>query len=321
MNTRILTSPEDLDRYDRWLKSSGLGNLWQSLERKAYLEALGKEVRIYVSEDDTHIHTSALVVTDRTTGGYCTWEIPRGPIGDGAKLLEKIIDDAKADKCLALYLSPSAPLITDWKSLTLSPRHIHCEATRIIDLTQSEEDILSQMKQKGRYNIKVAKKNNITIKESSDIDAFYNLVTKTGKRDGFVHLSKNKYEAFLQCNPGSFLLLAYDKQTEPIAGVLSVVWGERLIYYYGASNHAERAKMAPYLLQWESMRIGKAKGCTEYDLLGVAPPESSKTHPWAGISSFKEKFGGEVVMYPKEQMIILKPIAYHLLRIKRSLLG
>ena len=93
MNTRILTSPEDLDRYDRWLKSSGLGNLWQSLERKAYLEALGKEVRIYVSEDDTHIHTSALDVTDRTTGGYCTWEIPRGPIGDGAKLLEKIIDD------------------------------------------------------------------------------------------------------------------------------------------------------------------------------------------------------------------------------------
>ncbi|MAE68728.1 MAG: peptidoglycan bridge formation glycyltransferase FemA/FemB family protein [Candidatus Peribacteraceae bacterium] len=318
MKTTILTSPEDLKRYDQWAKSSGQGNLWQSLEQKRYLEALGKEVRIYASQDDGQIRASALVIIDRTFGGYSTWDIPRGPLGDGrTELLEKIMHDAKKDTCLALYFSPMR--IIDYGRL--SPRHIHCEATRIIDLTQSEEEILSQMKQKGRYNIKVAKKNEITIKESRDIDAFYDLVKKTGKRDGFVSLSKKQYRAFLEHLPGSFLLLAYDKQTEPIAGVLSVVWGERLIYYYGASNHAERAKMAPYLLQWESVRYGKGKGCTEYDLLGIAPPNAESDHPWSGISSFKEKFGGEVVMYPKERMIVLRPMMYWLLQMKRKLLG
>ncbi len=337
MNITILTSPEDFKRYQQWLKNSNLGNLWQSLERKQYLEALGKEVRIYTSEDDGQIRASALVMIDRTTGGFSTWEIPRGPVGplgveNGKRkedkvmeeLMSTIIADAKKDKCLALYISPPNqeffihfPLST----FRSSRRLVHCEATRIIDLTQSEEGILSQMKQKGRYNIKVAKKNEITVKESTDIDAFYNLVTKTGKRDGFVHLPKKKYESFLNDLEGSFLLLAYDKQTEPIAGVLSVAWGQRGIYYYGASNHAERAKMAPYLLQWESMRFCKAKGCTEYDLLGIAPPESSEFHPWAGISSFKEKFGGEVVMYPKEKMIALKPMVYWLLEMKRKILN
>jgi len=185
------------------------------------------------------------------------------------------------------------------------------------------------------------------VKESRDIDAFYDLVTKTGKRDSFVHLSKAQYQAFLNDLPGSFLLLAYPPPTPnyqpqpPIAGVLNVVWEKRLIYYYGASNHEQRAKMAPYLLQWESMRYAKERGCTEYDLLGIAPEENGKRktengkfffhfplsifhsspHQWSGISSFKEKFGGEVVMYPKEQMIVLKPIVYWLLKMKRKFFG
>ena len=335
MNIKILETAEEFDRYDQWITLSGNGNLWQSLERKTYLEALGKDVRIYTLEDDGQIRASALVMIDRTTGGYSTWEIPRGPImnvecrmKNVELLLNTIIDDAKKDKCLALYISPlneecffHFPLST----FRSSRRLVHSEATRIIDLSKTEEEILAQMKQKGRYNIKVAQKNDVTVKESTDIDAFYDLVTKTGKRDGFTHLSKKQYQTFLDDLPGSFLLLAYDKQTEPIAGVLSVVWGERGIYYYGASNHAERAKMAPYLLQWESMRFCKARGCTEYDLLGIEKPHpkhemrNMKKHPWEGISQFKEKFGGEVVTYPKEKMIVLRPVVYWLLQLKRAL--
>lgn len=361
MAIRLITSQTDLDQYDQWIKRIGNGNLWQSLERKAYLEALGKEVRIYTSQDDGHIRASALVMIDRTIGGYSTWEIPRGPVWEVKSntlcvksLLDRIIHDAKNDRCLALYLSPTTPLVTLHSSFITSPRHIHCEATRIIDLSASEEEILAQMKQKGRYNIKVAQKNDITVKESTDIDAFYDLVTKTGKRDGFVHLSKKQYQVFLDHLPGSVLLLAYlsrsvldrrdDKQTEPIAGVLSVIWGKRLTYYYGASNHAHRALMAPYLLQWESIRFAKARGCTEYDLLGIAPQKSAKgeqpsptavakamavkrlwpsrgrrakSHPWEGVSHFKEKFGGEVVTYPKERIVILKPVVYWMLNMKR----
>jgi peptidoglycan pentaglycine glycine transferase (the first glycine) len=337
----ILTSSKDLDLYDKWITNHADGNLWQSTERKKYLESLGKEVRIYALKYGAHIRASALVSIDTTTGGYSTWEIPRGPVGqvESGKwkvekeieaLMEYIIKDAKKGKCIALYVSPHTILPTfhfPLSTFRFSRRLTYCEATRIVDLTQSEVDILAQMKQKGRYNIKVAIKKEVSVTESKNIDAFYALVEKTGTRDGFTHLSKKKYESFLNDLPGSFLLMAYDKESTPIAGVLSVVYNGNGIYYYGASDHTYRASMAPYLLQWESMRLCKSNGCTSYDLLGIAPEkngkwkvESGKSHPWAGISSFKEKFGGEVKSYPQERIIILKPLLYWMLQMKRKLL-
>ena len=338
MRIELLTSTQDLDLYNEWIKTHPEGTLWQSLERKQYLEALGKEVRIYALKTDAHIRTSALVVIDKTVGGYSVWDIPRGPIEvesgkrkvqsekeeverDVEVLMRRIVDDTKKERCVALYASPTVALQNSKFTIHNSKRHIHCEATRIIDLTQTEEDILAQMKQKGRYNIKVAQKHGVTVRQSDDIDVFYHLMTKTGARDGFTHPSKKQYVAFVRSLPGAFLLLAYDAEGEPIAGVLSVIWNNQAIYYYGASNHAQRAKMAPYLLQWESMRFCKERGCTSYDLLGIAPPDSPPSHPWAGISGFKEKFGGKVVMYPPEQMIVLRPFVYWFLRMKRRIFG
>jgi lipid II:glycine glycyltransferase (peptidoglycan interpeptide bridge formation enzyme) len=92
-------------------------------------------------------------------------------------------------------------------------------------------------------------------------------------------------------------------------------------YYYGASSYTHRALMAPYALQWAAMRYYKARGCATYDLLGIAPPDAPPDHPWQGISAFKEKFGGEVVMYPPEQEIVLRPIANWMLQWKRRILG
>jgi lipid II:glycine glycyltransferase (peptidoglycan interpeptide bridge formation enzyme) len=101
------------------------------------------------------------------------------------------------------------------------------------------------------------------------------------------------------------------------------------IYYYGASDERHRALMAPYLLQWKAMQHCRANGCTHYDLLGVAPHStgsgqasgSDEKHAWAGITNFKEKFGGAFVAYPPEQQIVLRPMTWRLLSLKRKLLG
>ena len=79
--------------------------------------------------------------------------------------------------------------------------------------------------------------------------------------------------------------------------------------------------MAPFLLQWEVMRFAKAQGQHFYDLLGVTPLEAATGHPWAGISSFKAKFGGQVTLCPPEQQIVLRPWAERLLAMKRMVLG
>ena len=371
MKVQLLATDSELNLYDKWIKSHPHGSLWQSLERKKYVEALGKEVRIYVAIDANKIVGSAMVVIDETAFNIRTWDIPRGPIVkmENGKLiidnlLKMIIGEAKKEKSLTLFFSPPFSIINSQLSILSRPsnRHIHCEATRIIDLTKTEEEILAQMKPKGRYNIKVAKKSGVTVKESNDIDAFYKLVSETGGRDGFTSLPKSKYKTFLDKLDGSFLLLAYEPENkEPIAGVLSVIWppyapeiatepnnasesdseayngasggknkrglptvaprsGAKVgIYYYGASSYAHRALMAPYVLQMESIRLCKNKGCQTYDLLGIAPTNSDDTHPWFGISKFKEKFGGIVVTYPPEQRILLRPMMNWMLNMKRRL--
>jgi lipid II:glycine glycyltransferase (peptidoglycan interpeptide bridge formation enzyme) len=190
----------------------------------------------------------------------------------------------------------------------------------MLDLTLSDEQLLAQMHPKGRYNINVARKNGVIVEQSTDIDAYYALAKKTGSRDGFTIPQKKHLDDFITALPGSFLLLAkYNGKS--IAGLIGVTWNHTGIYYYGASDYEHRAVMAPYLLQWESMQFCKKAGCTRYDLLGIAPVGSNPDHEWAGISSFKEKFGGTVISYPPEQEITLKPMMKMLLSLKRKLIG
>jgi len=349
METRRLTSPEGLHGYDTWVRRHPAGSLWQSLAWKKYQEALGRETRIYALMEGQHIVASALVVIDRTLFGFSTWDIPRGPIWDlGLRtedlghFLETIIADAKNSHCLSLFISPITTLPPTPYPLRPSSRHEQPSATRVIDLMVHEEEILKQMKPKGRYNITVADRHGITVRESQDISAFMALLKKTGHRDNFTIHSQHYYKAFLRELPDSFLLLAFSSQTPtpvpsptgggvprrggvgdelPIAGLLGVHWGSRAYYYYGASDHTHRALMAPYALQWAAMRRAKAAGIRTYDLLGIAPPDAAENHPWQGVSAFKEKFGGTVVTYPPEQEIVLRPVAKGLLQWKRILLG
>ncbi len=321
MAIRLLTSEHDLQAYGRWIQSHAQNALWQSLAWGDYQKALGRDVRIYGVIDGEAITGGALVVIDRTTGGLCTWDIPRGPIGQhGNELLDAITADAKAAGALALFASPLLPL--SLSGSLPSPRHEQPDATRILDLTLDDNALLAQMKPKGRYNIGVAQRYALEVRESHDVDAFYALLQKTSERDAFGIGSKSRYKAFLERVPGAFLLLCYHtsfSDTEPIAGFLGVIHGSTGIYYYGASSYEHRQLMAPYLLQWEAIRRCRAAGCTSYDLLGVAPPDAGDSHPWAGVSTFKEKFGGTVVTYPHEQQLILRPWLWRALQVKRRL--
>lgn len=297
-----------------------MDNLWQSPSWKAYQESLGRETRVYNTAEG-----SALVIIDRTAGNLATWEVPRGPTGsiDAInRLALQIVQDAQKEHALLLRVSPITPLSA--AGFSRSTGHTQPEATRILNLQMKDDVLLNQMKPKGRYNIRLAQRHAIDVRESSDVEAFHALMKRTGDRDRFGILPLRHYKTFLETIPGSFLLLAYHPQTsdiEPIAGLIGVIWEGTGIYYYGASNEQHRALMAPYLLQWAAMKHCQAQGCTRYDLLGVAPPDAGDDHPWAGITNFKEKFGGEVVTYPPEQEIVLRPVVWKLLQWKRKILG
>lgn len=343
MDIHRLTTDQDPARYDSWIRNHPRGSLWQSLEWKRYQETLGRQTRLYVGENDGQIQLSALVVIDRTVAGLSTWEIARGPVGLDSdeeavvKLMDKITHDAQRDRCLSLSVSPSSELPALRYPLEPSHRHQQPEATILLNLNLSDDQLLAQMHEKGRYNIRLAERKGVTVEQSADTHAFFQLVKRTAARDGFTHPSERTYEAFRKNLPDAFLLLAFGpEQAEPIAGLLGTTWNGTGIYYYGASDHQFRALQAPSLLQWHAMQLCRNLGCHTYDLFGIAPTvtriqgsatgndgqaTSDPHHPWASVTDFKRKFGGTVVTYPPEQEILLRPVTKKLLDLKRRIIG
>lgn len=324
MDTRRLTADEERTLHAPWAAAHAEASLWQSPGWAAYQRALGREVRVYGAMEKGALVGGAQVVIDATAGGLSTWDMPRGPIGEGREaLLQAIAEEAARERCLAMFCSPPLPLAAcaGWRA---SGRHEQPEATRIIDLTLDDNALLAHMKPKGRYNISVAQRYDLEVRHETDIPAFHALLQNTGGRDGFRIGAQARYEAFLRHVPGAFLLLCYHPKSDartPVAGLLGVVHGTTGIYYYGASAYEQRQLMAPYLLQWEALLHCRKAGCLRYDLLGIAPPGAGADHPWAGISAFKEKFGGTVVTYPPERQLIFRPWLWRLLQAKRRILG
>ncbi len=298
--------------------------LWQSAGWAAFQTALGREIRWYRGGSLT-----GLVVIDRTVGGYATWDLPRGPLlapettpEEAREFLELLTAEAKVDRALALYWSGVDPRLAASGYGRPSPRHEQPEATILVDLTLSDDALLNQMHQKGRYNVRLAQKHGVTVEQSADVGAYVRLAQETSARDGFRAPSGRHFEHFLKNVPGSFLLLAFAPGIQgPIAGLIGVAQGETGIYYYGASRDTHRNLMAPYLLQWEAMRHCRTLGCRQYDFLGVAPANAGPTHPWQGISAFKAKFGGTFVTYPTERIAKIRPLIASGLRLKRLILG
>lgn len=167
----------------------------------------------------------------------------------------------------------------------------------LVDLTQSEDQLLAGMKQKGRYNIKIAEKNNLTVTYSAtsgrELNSFYNQYAKTGSRHKISYRQKKYFEQLLDilgANDYARAYIAWHEKTA-LASAIIVYSKASALYLYGGSSEERREMMAPYLLHWKIMNEAKEKGCKEYNFLGVAPDDSPE-HPWSGITRFKKQFGG-----------------------------
>ena len=260
--------------------------------------------------------------------GFTIAYIPKLLIGDqqfaaGEKFWNEV--DVICNKHRAVFLKIEPDVWDDKNifqpsSFILSKQNIQPPRTIIVDIRGSEEDILARMKQKCRYNIRLAEKKGVTVRVWDDLDGFYKMIQITGGRDGFgVHSLEyycRAYELFHSI--GTCELLVAEFEDRPLAALMVFARGKRAWYIYGASNDEERNRMPTYLLQWEAMRWAKARGCEEYDLWGV-PDENESTLEaqfenrndglW-GIYRFKRGFGGELKRAAQAMDKIYNPLLY-----------
>ena len=184
-------------------------------------------------------------------------------------------------------------------SFILSKQNIQPPRTIIVDIRGSEEDILARMKQKCRYNIRLAEKKGVTVGSWDNLDSFYKMIQITGGRDDFgVHSFEYYRRAYELFHPmGLCELLVAKLESKSLAALMVFARGAHAWYIYGASNDEERKRMPTYLLQWEAMRWARAKGAEEYDLWGVPDEDEAmlevtvrKTQRWLmGSLSFQAR--------------------------------
>ena len=211
-----------------------------------------------------------------------------------------------------------------------SPHNIQPPRTILIDIRGTEDEILARMKQKTRYNIRLAEKKGVTIRAWDDIPAFHKMMLVTGGRDEFgVHSLEYYRRAYELFRPtGMAELLVAEFEGKPLAALMIFARGNRAWYIYGASTDENRNLMPTYLLQWEAMKWARSKGAQEYDLWGV-PDEDEATleaefetrHDglW-GVYRFKRGFGGELRRAQQAVDRVYNPLLYrmYLLRMKNE---
>ena len=214
-----------------------------------------------------------------------------------------------------------------------SSDQIQFKNTVLIDLSISQEELLARMKQKTRYNIRLAEKKGVVLRVGTpeDFGMLYKMYAETSLRDGFVVRDEEYYRTVwttfmantqsLISNPQSPVnnsrevsptlrhgdrspwdqlpipsaeALIAEVNHEPVAAIFVFYFAERAYYVYGMSRDVHREKMPAYLLQWEAMKRAKERGCTLYDLWG-APDVFDESDSMWGVYRFKEGLGGKVV--------------------------
>ncbi len=266
---------------------------------------------------------------------------PKGPLLDWSNqaLVERVLDDlqafAKRQGAIFLKIDPDVRLGTGipgrpgesldnggqavmsalkrrgWR---FSRDQVQFRNTVLLDLSASEEQMLARMKQKTRYNVRLAEKKGVVVRVGNldDLPTLYKMYAETSVRDGFVIRDQAYYQTvwqtFMQTpipHPKSKIEnrksslpcaepLIAEVDGQPVAALMLFWFAGRAYYLYGMSRDAHREKMPTYLLQWEAMRRAKAAGCSVYDLWG-APEVFDESDSMWGVYRFKEGLGGEVL--------------------------
>ena len=322
-------------------------HILQTREWAAIKTAYGWQASTQVWKTGSELNGLALILRRSIPiGGFAArlnvLYIPKGPLLDweNAALRSRVLDDLKviAKKQHAIFIKidpdvylgsgiPGTPeaaanptglalqtelLQRGWRP---SEEQIQFRNTMLIDLGQSEADLLAQMKQKTRYNVRLAERRGVSVRfgTQADLPTLYQLYAQTSLRDGFVIREQAYYfkawQTFLQA--GSASILIAEAEGEILGAVILLRIKDRAWYMYGMSSENQRDKMPNYLLQWEAMRHLKACGVRWYDLWG-APDEFNESDSMWGVFRFKEGLGAKAAIGLGAWDLPVQPLLYKL---------
>ncbi|HLM84224.1 MAG TPA: peptidoglycan bridge formation glycyltransferase FemA/FemB family protein [Candidatus Bathyarchaeia archaeon] len=337
------------NEYNNFIESNSPdGGFLQSEHWRKFQESVGRKT-FMLSADIAFV--SIVTHTLPIVGDY--FYMPRGPVVEAKSEKRKtknynekfktffsdLLNIARKNNAGWVRIEPASDGVLEFLRFNLKNIKIKKSAVDmqprevlILDISESEENLLAETKQKTRYNIRLAEKKGVKISASREekyIDEFLRLVKITSERDKITPHPENYYRRMFEAIPSDILkLYIAEYEGKVIAANLVLFFGKTATYMHGASDNAHRSVMAPYLLQWQQIQDAKKWGCRQYDLGGVRiqpHPDplliEERGNSWVGITKFKTGFAPNTkpTKFPGSYDIILKPAKYNLYRVLQKI--
>jgi len=349
MNIRILTNKSEWNAFYNRVGSPSFHHSWEWGEFQKLCHNDIQRLGLY---DDNYLLAIALIVKVRSKRGKYLF-IPHGPLFDtphdqltqkipsqklksiGAQLAEfhRYLTDMARQQGF-WFIRIASPMVRDDDHANLflalgyrtAPIYVHAETMWVIDLEQSESDILAHMRKNTRYAIRRADRERISVTLSDSLDGlsqFLDLYHITADREQFTPYSdayiKHEFEAFHSAGNAAIFNsgfsnspkdaippeFALEGASRNLAASLIIFSKSSGFYHQGASIHTKYP--AAYLLQWHAILEAKRRGCKYYSFHGIHDPGRTPKS-WDGLSLFKHGFGGFQVDYLYTQDFIISPM-------------
>ena len=331
---RIVTDEKDKKEYKEFLEKHERCNFQQSPEWAKVKSNWKNEIVLAEDERKKIIGAVSILIRKIPLFGNIMYS-SRGPTADihDISVMKQLTDGAKelAKKYNALVLRIEPDILKedqDFRNIItnlgyqikddakdfkdeIQPRFVF----RLDIKDKTEEEVMAGFHQKWRYNIRLAGRKGVVIKEGTreDLKDFHKIMIETGNRDGFITRPLEYFEKMYDnMVPGGHmkLLMAY-YEDKPISGVIPIFYGNKTWYLYGASSNQHRNLMPNYLLQWEMIKMAIARHDDIYDFRGVSGVVD-ENHPQYGLYRFKKGFGATFTEFIGEIYIPFKPLTYKL---------
>lgn len=292
------------------------GNILQTKAYGDFKSAHKWPAHYAIAELKDGTKVQVVFLTRKVAGLGELWYAPKGPGVKDLAQLEEFIAQVRAyvasKNVFMVKIEPDL-LMTDAPKAKLEKLGLEKskfnlqwnQATTLVDLSPSEDDIIASFKQKTRYNIRLAARKGVEVRAvdltKDNMATMYRLLKATQGRNGFYMRSQKYLEDFWQAytDAGMGQLFFAMHEGEVLAGLYALYLGRKGLYKDGGSKRAKTNLMAPYLMQWEVMKWLKERGVEEYDLHGMPPKDQLENpeHPLAGLVQFKSGFNPELTEY------------------------
>lgn len=308
----------DEKEYQEFLEKHEKGHYAQSIEWANVKNEWKNEIIILRDKEGKIKASLSLLIRKIPYINSCMLYAPRGPVFniDDEKsfkeLMERVDELAKKYNAFMLRMDPDI-LATNISFVKMARKYGFKLKKKVKDINtqiqprfvfrldlknKTEDEVFSSFHSKTRYNIRLAKKKGVTIREGTkeDLDQFYDILKVTGDRDGFYVRKKEYFKRMWDSFDRQHLKLVFaDYEGKPICVVLNIFYGNKQWYLYGGSLNEHRNVMATYLLQWEMIKRAIEKNMVCYDFRGVSALDS--THYNKGLYRFKKGFNADFVEF------------------------